>query len=105
MKELKMVLDGNGRDVLGIGRSSYVDACAMVANVAQAVTVPAGARYVNFSSTADFYVKFGGTAAVPGAVTDGSASVLNPTLRGIDGAATIGLIAPAACEITLEYFA
>lgn len=72
-----------------------------------AVTVPSGARYASFSATGPFYVKFaaGGTAAIPGAnVTDGSASVLNPTVRDITDLASFAVIGTAGVVVTISYY-
>ena len=97
---------GSNRAALAPPASDHVDARVLAAGVAETHTVPAGARYVVFSATADFYAKFGAAAAVPAAdVTNGTASALNPTQRRIpDGATTIGLIAPAACVVTLSFW-
>lgn len=104
MKPLKGIY-ANGSTLVGLHVSSSVYANVLAANVAEVVTVPAGAKYVLFSATADFYAKFGGAAAVPAAdVTDGSASILNPELRAIDGASSIGLISAEACIVTMEFF-
>lgn len=95
----------NNRDAVGLNASNHVDARVLAAGVAESHVVPRGARYVLFSANTDFYAKFDGTAAVPAAdVTDGSASVLNPGLRGISGVATIGLISSSICVVTMEFF-
>jgi hypothetical protein len=94
----------DGRDMIGFARATYVNARALAASTAESFTVPAGAQYVNFAATANFYANFTTTATVPGDVTDGSASVLNPGLRSIEGATTISVISPVACAITAEFF-
>lgn len=85
---------------------TYVDARVLAANVNESHTVPTGARFVLFSgSCAAFYVKNGGTAAVPAAdVTDGSGSALNPSAWFIEGATSLGIISPTACVVTMEFF-
>jgi hypothetical protein len=85
---------------------TYVAARVLAANVAEDHTVPTGAKYVVFSaSCAAFYVKRGGTAAVPaGDVTDGTASELNPAGYYIVGVTTLGLIAPATCVVTMAFY-
>lgn len=104
MKPLKVIYT-EGSPAVGLHYSSSVYASVLAANVAESVTVPTGANYVNFSATADFYAKIGGTAAVPATeVADGSASVLNPGLRALDGATSIGLISAEVCVITMEFF-
>lgn len=107
MKPLISTLDANRYQMEGYSYSDSVYANVLAANTAEKVTVPTGAKFVHFSGTTPFYVLFGAdpTAAIPSTeVADGSASVLNPGLRKIDGAAKIGLIAPAACVVTMEFF-
>lgn len=97
--------DVNRFPYICIGYSGYVNAQVLAANVAEVHTIPSGANRVLFSSTANFYVKFGGTAAVPSTeVTDGSGSILNPTLRFCGGTTTIGLISPTTCVVTMEFY-
>ncbi len=97
--------DLNKNPAIFIPYATYVDARVLAAGVAETHTVPAGANKVIFSATADFYVKVGGTAAVPSAdVTDGSGSMLNPQVRSIWGATTIGIIAPTTCIVTMEFY-
>lgn len=108
MKPLISILDANRYQVIGFSYSNSVYANVLAANTAEKVTVPAGAKYVNLSGTANFYVLFGAdpTAAIPATeVADGSASMLNPGLRALDGAAKIGLISPTdGCVVTMEFF-
>jgi|SRR5687767_9270872 len=82
---------------------TYVDARDLAANTNETHTVPAGAETVMFSCTGDFYAKQNGAAAIPGDVTDGSASELNPKNWSLEATTSIGLIAPAACKITLTF--
>lgn len=82
----------------------HIDARALAANTAEAHTVPTGATHVVFSATADFYVNYGGTAAVPADVTDGSASELNPVARDIRGITSLGLISAATCIVTMCFY-
>lgn len=104
MVELRPV-ERRGFAMIGMGRSQHVDARKLAASTPEVHTVPTGAVFVNFSADGDFYANFGAAAAVPAAdVTDGSASVLNPGLRALDGAATIGLVASAECIVTMEFF-
>ncbi len=106
MKQMINILDSNRYPVIGFNYSDSVYANVLAAGVAEVVTVPTGAKKVIFSGTSDFYVRFGAAAAVPTTeVADGSASILNPQLRSIDAAATIGLIAPATCIVTMEFYA
>ena len=85
--------------------ATYVDNVVLVANAAQTVTVPAGASRVLIGTTATpFYLRKGGTAAVPGAnVLDGTGSAINPSDRLVTGGDTFSLIAPANTIISLEW--
>lgn len=83
---------------------TWRDARSLAANTAESHTVPDGATQVVFSGTTNFYALANGTAAVPGDVTDGSAAELNPLVWLLDGVATIGLIAPAACVVTMTFY-
>lgn len=83
----------------------HIDARVLAANTAEAHTVPTGATHVVFSGTADFYVNYGGTAAVPAAdVTNGSASELNPMAREIRGITSLGLISASTCIVTMCFY-
>lgn len=77
----------------------------------QAVTVKVAdsttADCVAFSSTGNFYVKFanGGTAVIPVAtVTNGTASILNPTTRYLDGLTSFAVIAAAGTIINIQWY-
>lgn len=61
--------------------ASYVQALLLAASTAESVTAPTDAKYVLFSCTDNFYVNWTTTATVPGDVTNGGASELNPTMR------------------------
>ena len=109
MKKLKCLLDNLGSEAPGENYSDYKDAIVLVANTNQTINIPTGAKYARFKSTgsSDFWIKFGGAAAVPSAnVTDGTASRLNPDgIIGIDGATTVGIISAVVCTISIEYWA
>lgn len=94
----------DGRGMIGFARATYVNALSLAVSTAESFTVPAGAQYVNFSATANFYANFTTTATVPGDTTDGTASVLNPGLRSLEGATAVSVISAAACIITAEFF-
>jgi hypothetical protein len=105
LKPFRQVLDGNRTDTMGIVGQGYVMYSVLAANIAEVVTIPSGARIVSFSSTGNFYANLGAAATVPSVdITDGTGSLLNPGVRDVDGAATIGLIAPAACTVQMEFF-
>ncbi len=106
MKQMQTILDANRYPAVGFNYSNSVYASVLAAGVAEVVTVPTGAKNVIFSATADFYVRFAAAAAIPATeVADGTASILNPQLRSIDGAATIGVISPTTCIVTMEFYA
>lgn len=90
-------------------QSDWIDVLDAV-TAAERIAIPTGAKYVMFCATGTFYAKIGGsavTAVVPVAdVSDGTASLCNPTLRKLrDGDTHISVAAPAAVDVTLEYFA
>jgi hypothetical protein len=97
-------IEKGGNALIGLHRSTTVYASVLAANVAEVVTVPAGANYVLFTSTANVYVNFGAAAAVPSTEVTGTASVLNPGMRALDSALTIGLISAETCIVTMEFW-
>jgi hypothetical protein len=101
---LTMRPGANGEQTYLRAAPSYVDARDLAANTNETHTVPAGAEGVYFSADGDFYAKMNGAAAVPGDVTDGTASELNPKGWDLNGVSSIGLIAPAARKITLSFY-
>lgn len=101
---LTKVLPNAVKEYFAMPQSDHIDAVDLGINTAESISIPDEARFVLFASTGDFYLKFDDTAAVPGDVTDGSASELNPTMRYLKGHTTIGLISPAACVVTVSYF-
>jgi hypothetical protein len=91
-------------------QADHIDFLTLAANQAKTHPVPAGARFVLFSPTADVYCRFGAAGLVvalpSGDVTDGSAAELNPGARSIPPEVTeIALISPAECRITLCFYA
>ena len=97
--------DANGELAFLRSAPTYIDARDLAANTNETHTVPAGAEGVYFSADGDFYAKPNGAAAIPGDVTDGSASEINPKGWYLgDGITSIGLIAPAARKITLSFY-
>jgi len=86
------------------------DTFVLLANAAKRYAIPTGAVYINISCTkAGLWVKFGDNAvtAVVGVadVTDGTGSILDPTIRRLDGGVThVSLINSAACEGSIEWF-
>ena len=87
--------------------SDYVLSRSLAASTAESFTVPTSprARFVLFSSNVDFYANWTTTATVPGDVTDGSASELNPSMRFIPNDCTaISVISPDAGVVTASFW-
>lgn len=102
-------LPASTADFFALTPSDDVQSKALAASVAESFTVPADALYVAFSCTANFYANYATTATVPGDVTDGTASELNPSIRKLRtqaGAAiqSISVISPDACVITASFY-
>ena len=93
-----------GSDLPMIRPSDYVLSRSLASDTAESFTVPSGARFVMFAATGDFYVNYTTTATVPGDVTDGTASELNPAMRFINGVAAISVIAPANTVVTASFW-
>lgn len=83
---------------------TYVNAKSLAASTAESFTVPTGAVRVIFSATCNFYANPTTTATVPGDVTNGSASMLNPNGWGVRDVTTISVIAPTTCVITASFY-
>ena len=83
---------------------TYVNSNSLAASTAESQTVPTGAKWVLFSATCNFYANAAATATVPGDVTNGSASELNPSAWYVDGVTTISVISPSACVITFAFY-
>lgn len=97
------VQDIGGSPLIGLNQPKWVDNIVLVANVAKTYTVPTGAKSLLFSATTNFYVSYGGTAAVPSVdVTNGTGVELNPVLRSLDSSTTaISIISPVACIVAI----
>ena len=101
---LTMRAGANGELTFARSAPLYIDARDLAANTNETHTVPAGADFVIFSADGDFYVKPNGAAAVPGDVTDGTASEMNPKHWDLNGVTSIGLISSAARKVTLSFY-
>ena len=106
MIKLTVAQDANAKySLFCIKPSDYVDARVLAATVAEVITVPAAAYKVLFSCTGNFYARHNAAATIAAVdVTDGTASALNPSGWVVTPADTIGVIAPAACVLTIEFF-
>lgn len=84
----------------------------LAATTAEGITVPGSgataAKYVRIAATADIYVSFTGTAAVPGDTTDGTASELIPAGKVewyyIAGVTTISVISAGTPIVTASFY-
>ena len=85
--------------------SDYVNARVLAANTAETIAIPTGAKYVLFSADGDFYVRSNDTATIPAAdVADGTAAILNPTLRSLETVTSLSVIASAARIVTAAFY-
>jgi len=104
VNELKPITRG-GQGLIGLNRPTYINARVLAATVAEAFTVPAGAKYVLLAANADFYADFGTTAVTPAAdITDGTSPVFNPSLRMLEGCTSISVVSPTVCIVTAEFY-
>ena len=84
-------------------------ACVVVlaATVAQNLPIPAGAKYVVFKGTGDFWLSRNGGAQVPAATdTSGGAPILNPTDRAfyVEELQDVSLVAAANCIVSAQFY-
>lgn len=111
MLRIAQGIDGLGNPLAAsVQQSDTIYAAVMTANTPQYITVPAGANFALFAASGgnDFYMLMNVTSglAVPSASnTAGTAPELNPLLRELKGAATIGLVTTANCVITMAFYA
>lgn len=104
LSALVMLVDNNGNTLYAVPAPGYVLSRSLAAGTAEAFTVPAGARFVIFSATGDFFANYTTTATVPVDVTDGSASELNPSVRSIPGITSISVISSATPVVTASFY-
>lgn len=89
--------------------SAYINSMAIVASTAERQALPTGYQFVVINSTSNTYVKLGDAsveATIPGDVTDGTSSELNPmgySLLETD-ATHISVISPLNGIVTLGYY-
>jgi hypothetical protein len=106
MKQLMIYTGANAGDTSALDPSDSIHEVSIAATTAQALIVPTGAKFVMFSASDDFYVRYDGTAAtIPSSATWASGSVeLNPAVRIVAGGQTISVIAPVACVIIATFY-
>jgi hypothetical protein len=87
--------------------SDFVNSKTLAANTPQTDTVPSGAKFVLITATTTTFFRNwgGGTLAVPGNISDGSAAELVPqgvpSMRALVGAATTGSITTGTNLLTV----
>jgi hypothetical protein len=97
--------DNNGQATFAVPFADHINVQTLAPTVAETVTIPSGARYVVFSSTADFYARINATATIPvGDVTNGSGSEMNPSIRQLKDVTSLSVISPSACTITMAFY-
>jgi hypothetical protein len=104
LRPLVIRSDANGNNLFALPYPDYVLSRSLAANVAEEMTVPSGATFAVFSATADFYANYTTTATVPGDVTDGTASELNPSVRDIKGVTAISVISSGTPVVTVSFY-
>ncbi len=99
-------MDNLGANYAGAIAQGYVNSYLLTANTAKAITIPAGAEYAVFASTADIWVVIGaGPAAVPaGDTTDGTGAELNPEVGALEGATRISIISEYAAKVSIVFY-
>ena len=86
-------------------KQGYINTYELTADTNKTITVPTGAKFAIFCSNADIWVRIGGTAAIPsGDTTDGTGSELNPSIRYLDTATTIGIISASAAKVSIMFY-
>lgn len=104
MKQMNIAVGSDGESTLSAPTSTDINGRALLANVAESITVPSGARFALFNATADFYAKYTGTAAVISDITNGTGSELNPTVRTLVATDTISVISAEVCKVTVCFY-
>ena len=83
----------------------HVDSYLLTADTAKTIAIPTGSRYVIFASTADIWVRIGGSAAIPtGDTSNGTGSMLNPICRWIEGQTYMTVVSAYAAKISISYY-
>ena len=105
MEQLLIHTGANGSNTYAIGGCDtinvyYGDAAAAT------FTAPTGAKFVLFSATDNFYVRWeGSNAAIPSAdVTNGTGSECSPVIRKVVDGETFSIIAAADVIVTMSWY-
>jgi len=103
MRKFLIVKDGSDNTFTPVVSDSITNK-VYVANVAQDFTVPAGAKYILFSTTVNFYVKWNGSGA---ATTDADVE-LNPSQKslGVEDTliTTFSIVSADAGNVCFQYY-
>lgn len=97
-------LPGSIGEYFALPPSDYCNARHLIPGAGKPIDVPAGAKYVMFASTGDFFASYDRTAQVEDDVLDGTAPELNPTMRYVNGIKQINVSVTADCTITLSFY-
>lgn len=105
MKNFRVYNDANGvpTDIMEASDSRH--AIVLTAGIAKSIIVPGGATAVTFNATGPFWVQYGAAATLP-VVDDisGDAPELAPAARWGNGGMMLGLVAPAACTVSISFY-
>lgn len=105
MNTFLLGLDGNGRGTDIVPIPSHTVVIQLAPGTGRSLTVPAGAKMALFSATGNFWLKAGAVPLLPVAdILDGSAPELNPAGRKVEGVTSLGLVAPAACAVSIGFY-
>ena len=86
-------------------KQGYINNYVLSANEHETITVPTDARFVLFNADSDIWVNIDGVAEIPTInVTDGTGSELNPAIRYLDTATTIGIVSESATRLSLMFY-
>jgi hypothetical protein len=95
----------DGKSSLTPPFSDYVYNYSLAANTAESITWPTNANRVNLACQAPYWVRVGGTAAVPVAdVVDGTGSALNSAQRRRGSESSVSIISATAQVCSAEFW-
>jgi hypothetical protein len=104
MNQIKVIKTApDGTPLIGLFPAQHTDVVVLTAETPVSYSIPSGGVYALINCTADVWVRFNGSAAIPTvSVTNGSASTLNPALRALQGTNTIGFVSPVDCKCSID---
>ncbi|WP_298333818.1 hypothetical protein [Asticcacaulis sp.] len=105
MRSIVLQGDAMGFPMAIVNVSDHVCCLQLIAGQAKQLTVPAGANIALFAATGPFWCRIGGAVTLPtGDISDGTAPELNPAGRNVEAGQILGLVAPAACAISISFY-